>query len=90
MLDKVTVDKHTVSKIRILPAPPLSSHHVDNVVDLEDGADSLGGEGDGAGGHQQRLHHVLLQDVRDSALPHVDSGRLLSLRVPAYKTVTSC
>ena len=82
MLDKVTIDKHTLSKIR-LPAPPLSSHHVDDVVDLENGADRLGGEGDGAGGHEQRLDHVLLQDVRDGALPHVDAGRLLSLGVPA-------
>ena len=54
---------------------------VDNVVNLEDAADCLAGEGDGAGADQERLDDVLLQDVGDGAFPHVDPGRLLSLGV---------
>ena len=54
---------------------------VDDVVDLQDAPDRLAGEGDGAGADQQGLDHVLLQDVGDGALPHVDPGSLLTLGV---------
>ena len=57
----------------------LTTDSVDDVVDLEDGPDALGGQGDGAGGDEQRLDHVLLQDVGDASFPHVDPSRLLSL-----------
>ena len=42
-----------------------ASYHV---VDLEDAADGLGGEGQGADGDQQRLDHQLLQDIGDPTL----------------------
>ena len=52
---------------------------VDNVVNLEDAADCLAGQGDGTGADQQGLDHVLLQDVGDGALPHVDPGSLVAI-----------
>ena len=52
---------------------------VDNVVNLEDAAHGLGGERNGAGGDEERLHHVLLQDVGDHALANVDAGIHLTL-----------
>ena len=58
------------------------SDGVDDVVDLEYGPDALAGQGDGGGGHQQRLDHVLLQDVGDGALADVDAGALVALGVP--------
>ena len=54
---------------------------VDDVVNLEDAPDGLAGEGDGAGADQERLHHVLLEDVGDGSFPHVDPRGLLSLSV---------
>ncbi len=45
---------------------------------------SAQGECDRSGGHKQRLHHILLQDVGDSALPHVDTGSLLTLAVEEW------
>ena len=46
----------------------MRGHDTHYVVDLEDAAHRLGGERHGADGHEQRLHHVLLEDVRDGAL----------------------
>ena len=58
------------------------SDGVYDVVDLEYGPDALAGQGDGGGGHQQGLDHVLLQDVGDGALADVDAGALVALGVP--------
>lgn len=41
------------------------THHV---VDLQDAADRLGGQGERADGDQQGLHHQLLHDVGDPSL----------------------
>ena len=62
---------------------------VDNVVNLENAAHGLGGEGDGAGGDEERLHHVLLQDVGNGALSHVDAGRLLTLQTSHLENILS-
>ena len=59
-----------------------AAHDVDYIVDLEDTSHSLGGEGDGAGGHEERLHNVFLQDVGDCALSHVYPSCFFSLSVP--------
>ena len=59
----------------------LATDSVDNIVDLQDGAHALGGQGDGAGGDEQRLNDVLLQDVGDATFSHVNSGGLLSLQI---------
>mmetsp|Transcript_5574 Transcript_5574/g.18894 ORF Transcript_5574/g.18894 Transcript_5574/m.18894 type:complete len:210 (-) Transcript_5574:1079-1708(-) len=50
-------------------------HH--DVVNLEDHAHALGGEGNGGGVHEHGHHHVLLEDVRDGPLAHVDPGVFL-------------
>lgn len=39
-----------------------------NVIDLEDAAHCLGSKVYGRHRHQQRLHHILLQDVGDGTL----------------------
>jgi hypothetical protein len=57
----------------------LSSDGVDDVVDLHQAADGLGGQGDGGGRDEQRLDDVLLQDVGDHALANVDAGIHLTL-----------
>lgn len=49
----------------VTPEGCLVSYHV---VNLEDAADRLGGEGQSADRHQQRLHHQFLQNVGDTAL----------------------
>ena len=54
---------------------------VHNVFDLENTTDCLAGEGDSTGADQERLDDVLLQDVGDGTLPHVDPGSLLTLGV---------
>ena len=54
---------------------------VDDIIDLEDAANRLASEGDAACADQQRLHHILLQDIGNCSFSHVDSCRLLSLRV---------
>ena len=51
----------------------------DFIIDLQDHSNTLTRQRDGARGHQQRLHHILLQDVCDLAFPHVDARVLLSL-----------
>merc|ERR1719473_1343596 len=50
----------------------------DDVVNLEDEADALGGEGDGRGVHEEGHQHILLEDVGHTPLAHVDARRLLS------------
>ena len=57
------------------------SDGVDDVVDLEDGPDRLRGEVERRGGDEQRLHDVLVEDVGDGALPHVDAAHGLALGV---------
>ena len=57
------------------------SDAVDNVINLEDASDSLTGQGDGAGADQKRLDNILLQDVGDGSLPHIDTSCFLSLGV---------
>ena len=52
---------------------------VDNIINLENASDCLTGESDGAGADQERLDHVLLQDVGDCSLPHIDTSCFLSL-----------
>ncbi len=41
---------------------------VDNVINLHYAAHSLGSQGDGAGGHEQWLDDILLQNISDCAL----------------------
>mmetsp|Transcript_51773 Transcript_51773/g.118977 ORF Transcript_51773/g.118977 Transcript_51773/m.118977 type:complete len:320 (-) Transcript_51773:820-1779(-) len=53
-----------------------------NVVNLEDEADALGGEGDGARVHEQRHEHVLFENVGHPPLAHIDARRCLARRVP--------
>jgi hypothetical protein len=57
------------------------SNGVDDVVDFEDGPDRLRGKVDGRGGDEEGLDDVLVEDVGDAALAHVDTGHGLSLRV---------
>ena len=52
---------------------------VDNIINLENASDCLTGESDGAGADQERLHHVLLQDVGDGALSHINTSSFLTL-----------
>ena len=54
---------------------------VDDVVNLQNAPDRLASQGDGAGADQEGLDHVLLQDVGDGALPHVNPSSLLALGV---------
>ena len=61
------------------PGADLATNGVDNVVNLEDTAHGLGGERDSAGGDEEGLDHVLLQDVGNGDLPHVDPSRFLAL-----------
>ena len=61
------------------PGADLATNGVDNVVNLEDTAHGLGGERDSAGGDEEGLDHVLLQDVGNGALPHIDPSRFLAL-----------
>mmetsp|Transcript_2970 Transcript_2970/g.8795 ORF Transcript_2970/g.8795 Transcript_2970/m.8795 type:complete len:255 (+) Transcript_2970:290-1054(+) len=64
---------------RVAGVFPLSSHlpRDDDVVNLEDHAHALGGERDGGGVHEQRNDNVLLEDVGNGALAHVDARALL-------------
>merc|ERR1719348_589275 len=59
----------------------LSAHSIDNVINLENAPYALGGECDGTGGDEERLDHILLQDVGDGTLTHVDTSSFLSLAV---------
>ena len=59
----------------------LATNGIDNIINLQDWPHTLRRQGNGAGGHEQGLHHVLLQDVGDAALSHIDAGRLLALGV---------
>ena len=58
-----------------------AANGVDDVVDLHEAADGLGGQGDGRRRHQQRLDDVLVEDVGDHALANVDAGVDLALSV---------
>ena len=60
--DRSNIDEQSLS----------AAHDVDYIVDLEDTSHSLGGEGDGAGGDEERLHNVFLQDVGVCAVSHVN------------------
>ena len=55
--------------------------HGHDVVDLEDHAHALGGEGDGRGVDQEGLQDVGLEHVRDAVLLHVDARIGRALRV---------
>ena len=39
-----------------------------NVINLEDGAHTLCSQCDGRGGNQERLKHILINDVADASL----------------------
>ena len=52
---------------------------VDNIINLEDRTNTLRCKSDSAGGDEERLNHVLLQDVCDGSLSYIDPGSLLSL-----------
>ena len=54
---------------------------INNVINLEDASDSLTGQSDGAGADQERLDNILLQDVGDGSLSHIDTSSFLSLSV---------
>ena len=81
MLDKIGT-LTSKSKITGFFGRCSASHHVDDVVDLEDTSDRLCSQVDGGRGDEERLDDILLQDVRDGSFPHVYTGRLLSLSVP--------
>lgn len=57
------------------------SDGVDNVVDFEYGSDGLRGQGDGACGNEEGLDDILLQDVGDCSLAHIDPAVDFSLGV---------
>ena len=67
--------------MRVINGEIYLSDSVDDVIDLENAPDGLTGQGDGAGADQERLDHVLLEDVGNGALPHIDPGGLLALGV---------
>ena len=46
----------------------ICSAGLNDVVDLHEAADSLCGKSDGAGGHKEWLHHVLVKDICDLGL----------------------
>mmetsp|Transcript_1502 Transcript_1502/g.3826 ORF Transcript_1502/g.3826 Transcript_1502/m.3826 type:complete len:487 (+) Transcript_1502:210-1670(+) len=54
----------------------------DNIVNFEDKANTLGGEVDCRGVHQQWHHHILFKDIGHAALPYVDACRRLTGRMP--------
>mmetsp|Transcript_27810 Transcript_27810/g.65685 ORF Transcript_27810/g.65685 Transcript_27810/m.65685 type:complete len:452 (+) Transcript_27810:162-1517(+) len=54
----------------------------DDVVDLEDEAHALRREVDGTRVHEQRHDDVLLQDVGDAPLAHIDARTRLAERMP--------
>ena len=60
----------------------LASDGVHNVVDLQNGPDRLAREGDGASTDQERLNNILIQNIGNSSIPHINSGSFFTLCVP--------
>ena len=58
----------TQGNSRTMSACIICSAGLDDVVDLHEAADGLCGKCDGAGGHKEWLHHVLIEDIRDLRL----------------------
>lgn len=61
--------------------PVLLAHDGDDVIDLENRPDGLGGQSECRSSHHQRLQDILVQDVGHSTFAHVDACSLVTLCV---------
>ena len=81
MMNTVTSICHIIINYQEIDLKIFLSDGVDDIVDLENGPDRLGGQVDRGRRHEQRLHDILIEYVGDGALPHVDAGAFLALGV---------
>mmetsp|Transcript_6626 Transcript_6626/g.19107 ORF Transcript_6626/g.19107 Transcript_6626/m.19107 type:complete len:208 (+) Transcript_6626:110-733(+) len=72
----------TCAHWEVQPSNRRGSSNGHDVVDLEDHAHTLSGQGQGGGCDQQGLHHVLRQHVRHLPPPHIDARVRLPAGVP--------
>ncbi|RNA25964.1 hypothetical protein BpHYR1_014113 [Brachionus plicatilis] len=57
----------------------VSQSNTHNIINLKNRAHRLGRQTNRTLRHQQRLHHILLQNIRNQALSHINASSVLSL-----------